>query len=776
MKLTAFRIKNFRSIKDTKWHDLAFDNITCLIGQNESGKTSVLEGLKAFHDGALIEDMLRSDLSMPEVTCRFNFDIREIEDSIDYNRLHPEIREKLSNTDTISISRTWEPDLTSFLMTGEELGDIFKAEDDKRKAREARIEKLLQKTADEIKKNQLAVTKAEKAFLDSGEALEKQQEKVNEIKRTSRSLFSKNRKNISKDESARILEEFKSTEAEYNSRKTDLEEKKVKLDELKQKEILQERIRKVADEIQDRKNELAEARERFQHLSDIVGVYPSEKEMRTAENSREQYRLEIELAKDELESSRKQFDILLLTAEKVYAGISFETAYGQAENEVSEQENFMGPEELGEELFKFVPELEMFEDFSSLLPNRIDLEDIVVGNTSAEGYKAAINFLTITGLDFSFFQQPSSRILKQKIENLNGELTLNFQEFWRQNVGKNNKIKISFELAHYDHSHGEKSGKPFIEFWIKDEAERLYPKQRSRGVRWFLSFFMELKATALDNSRRHKILLIDEPGVSLHARAQEDVLKVFDDIKEHMQIIYSTHSPHLIDVNKLYRVIAVQRAVEDDMNSETVVLNARSLKTATADTLSPVYAMMGARLNQQDIIKSFNNVVVKDLATFYFLKAVLLLTGYHKKECYFLPASGSASMPMMINILIGWGLEYIALNFGNDEEKFIYNKLRKEIFDNNVDLASMQLLFMREFLDVEDLFSTIDFKKYIVHVREGITVHNSEYLKDNTQSRAVVASNFLQSVTRGEVKLGDFDDETRGNLDMLTDKLTALLK
>lgn len=776
MKLTAFRIKNFRSIKDTKWHDLAFDNITCLIGQNESGKTSVLEGLKAFHDGALIEDMLRSDLSMPEVICKFHFDITEIEDSIDFNRLHPDIREKLNNTDTISISRTWEPDLSSYLMTGEELGEIFKSEDDKRKARETRIEKLLQKTADEIRKNQVAVSKAEKAFLASVEALEQQQEKVNEIKRTSRSLFSRNKKNISKEESARILEEFKTTETDHKSKKSDLEEKKGRLEELKQKEMLEERIRKVADEIQERKNDLAEARERFQHLSDIVGVYPSEKEMRSAENTREQYRLEIELAKDELQSSRKQYDTLLLSAEKVYAGSSFEAAYAEAESEVSKHENFMGPEELGEELFKFVPELEMFEDFSSLLPNRIDLEDIVVGNTSAEGYKAAVNFLTITGLDFSFFQQPSSRILKQKIENLNGELTLNFQEFWRQNVGKNNKIKINFELAHYDHSHGEKSGKPFIEFWIKDEAERLYPKQRSRGVRWFLSFFMELKATAMDKSNHHKILLIDEPGVSLHARAQEDVLKVFDDIKEHMQIIYSTHSPHLIDVNKLFRVIAVQRAVEDDMNSETVVLNARSLKTATADTLSPVYAMMGARLNQQDIIKSFNNVVVKDLATFYFLKAILLLTGYKKKECYFLPASGSASMPMMINILIGWGLEYIALNFGNDEEKFVYNKLRKEIFDNNVDLASMQLLFMREFLDVEDLFSTIDFKKYIVHVREGITVHNSEFLKDNSQSRAVMASNFLQSVNRGEVQLKDFDDETRENLDMLTEKLTALLK
>ena len=50
MQLVAFRVQNFRSIVNTGWHQLAHDNITSLIGQNESGKTSVLEALKAFHD------------------------------------------------------------------------------------------------------------------------------------------------------------------------------------------------------------------------------------------------------------------------------------------------------------------------------------------------------------------------------------------------------------------------------------------------------------------------------------------------------------------------------------------------------------------------------------------------------------------------------------------------------------------------------------------------------------------------------------------------------
>lgn len=776
MKLTAFRIKNFRSIKDTKWHELAYDNITCLIGQNESGKTSILEGLKAFHDGNLIEDMLRSDLSMPQVACRFKFEMSEFGESIDMDRLHPEIIEKLKGLDSVTIIRIWEPDLSSYITVGDELMDVYQSEVEKRKNREDNIEKLLQKTSDELTKTAKNEENAKQTYSEVSQKVADKQEVLNEQRKVSRSVFSRGKRSMGKAEVEKLTEEITALEKDREIKRKEWNEKRETLTNLKEKKLLHDKIREVQAKIQAEKTDLANSREHFRQITELAGMYSADKELRAAEAAKQKYKLDIESAKNQLEKSTRQFGILLLTAEKVFNNIPFEEAHKSSEAEITSYETLIGPKKLGEALFGFSPQFEMFEDFSSLLPNRIDLEDILTGKREVEGYKAAINFLTITGLDYSFFQQPSSRILKQKIENLNGELTLNFQDFWRQNVGKKNKIKINFELAHYDHTHEEKSGKPFIEFWIKDEAERLYPKQRSRGVRWFLSFFMELKASALDKHKQNKLLLIDEPGVSLHARAQEDVLKVFDDIREHIQIIYSTHSPHLIDVNKLYRVIAVQRALEDDMNSETVVLNARSLKTATADTLSPVYAMMGARLNQQDIIKSYNNVVVKDLATFYFLKAILLLTGYSKKDCFFLPASGAASMPMIINILIGWGLEYIALNFGNEEECFVYNKLRKEIFDNNVDLANHQLIHFREFPDVEDMFSTIDFKKYIVHVREGITVNNSEYLKDNNHSRAVMASNFLQNVTRKEVSLSDLDEETRENLQKLTNRLTEMLK
>ncbi len=775
MQLVAFRIRNFRSVVDTGWHELAHDNITSLIGQNESGKTSILEGLKTFHDGNLIEDMLRSDLSLPEVSCRFTFHPNDIENRVDKRRLNPETRKLISSVETISLIRCWEDDMDSHMVMGDELQEVFNESDDQVKLKEIKV-------LENLESLKLDITAASKILNKASEEVEWTKEKVesvklrlSEIKRDIRKFPTRNKKEVLKKEQDQEEEMLKKLQQTLEQKITKQEEKRDILKALDEKRDTSLKLEEINAQTTVKKEELFQTQENLKQILQMTGMYPTEKEQRAAEIREEIYRTDIERLKDEIARLLMDYDIQLQTIEFVFDGISLETAVKDAKKEIDSRNKFYNSRDLAEELFKIIPDFELFEDFSSLLPNRIDLEDIVRANKRAEGYKAAINFLTITGLEYSFFQQPSSRILKQKIENLNGELTLNFQDFWRQNVGKKNKIKINFELSHYDHTNPEKSGKPFIEFWIKDELERLYPKQRSRGVRWFLSFFLELKATAVDKSKRNKVLLIDEPGVSLHARAQEDVLKVFDDIKGQIQIIYTTHSPHLIDVNKLYRILAVQRAIEDDMKSETLVYSARSLKSATADTLSPIYSTMGARLNQQEIIKSFNNVIVKDLATYYFLKAIIALTEF-EKECYFLPASGAESIPMMVNILIGWGLEYIILNFGNTEERSVHETLMKDLYDNKIDLAKQQMLFFDEYQDTEDLFSTIDFKKYVVKVREGITVRNSDYLKDNNYSRAILASNFLQEVNSGNVTFKNLDDESRENLSQFTKQLTTLLK
>src|SRR5664279_177932 len=128
MKLKAFRIKNFRSIVDTGWQNISPDNITCLIGQNESGKTSVLEGLKVFYSGIISEDVLRSDLTLPEVSCRFKIP----QGWLIKVTANPgtELKELLSGLTHLELTRTWIADLSSVINVSGEISQYLDSLED----------------------------------------------------------------------------------------------------------------------------------------------------------------------------------------------------------------------------------------------------------------------------------------------------------------------------------------------------------------------------------------------------------------------------------------------------------------------------------------------------------------------------------------------------------------------------------------------------------------------------------------------------------------------
>jgi predicted ATP-dependent endonuclease of OLD family len=125
MILKAFRIKNYRSIIDTGWNNLSLDNVTALIGQNESGKTSVLEGLKSFYDGNISDDILRSDLSMPEVSCTF---LLEKEEEYPSGEIFmPEgVLERIKETGSVTLTRTWiDLQNSILLLNGDDIISLY---------------------------------------------------------------------------------------------------------------------------------------------------------------------------------------------------------------------------------------------------------------------------------------------------------------------------------------------------------------------------------------------------------------------------------------------------------------------------------------------------------------------------------------------------------------------------------------------------------------------------------------------------------------------------
>ena len=758
MRLRAFCIENFRSIVDTGMQTTSPDHITCLIGQNESGKTSILEALEVFSSGVISEDVLRSDLSLPRVTCTFEVPKNYLEDKL--RKVNNDFDKLAKSLNHITLIRSWKADLKSQIDVGGELLEYIKGLHKKRKKELNDTKKKLEKFCSELNERR----EKKKALTSERDELKVKMDE-HPAKRSSLKFFRKRKEDV-KDENENTLNEL--TEAfekiqvqiqeinafleENNSLITVIEDWLGTLNDL-------DRINKRLDEIS------VQLEERHQTMTLLTGPSIADLSRGAWEKVLNEYKSAI-MEKEKLE---KEYDLKILLCGFIYEGFDMEQARLKLEEIEKERSLEYQSKELGEVVYADCPHFEIFEDFGSLLPNRIDMEDLMSDNQNVEGYKAARNFLTLAELDYSFFQQPSSRILKQKIENLNAKLTLDFQDFWQQYVGRHNKIRINFELDHYSTTHGEKAGKPYLEFWVKDEGERLYPKQRSRGVRWFLSFYLELMA-ASKKEKRQLILLVDEPGVSLHARAQEDVLKVFEDIKEDVQVIYTTHSPHLVDINKLHRVLAVQRDDVANHRSTTVILDAARLGDASPDTLSPLQSIMGNPVGNQEFSVDKYNIIVNNVGTFYMMNAAMKLTGY-KGKIHFIPSTDASSIPLMCNILMGWGMKFAVLLFYNEKEIEIARQLEKMMFTDQPGKNENIIIMPEEFMDAEDLLSTLDFKNLILKSRQGITISNSEHVNINDLPRNFLLSKFLGEVQNGKVTREDMDEESKENLVLLVNIL-----
>jgi len=771
MWFKQFKIKNYRSILNTGWQDLASDNITGLIGQNESGKTSILEALSSFYSGIISDDILRSDLSLPEVSCSFSVSATDLKRIFPDKKVPSKILEIATSTGQITLTRSWNADKSNYLSFGDEAVNRYYAE------LEEQMKEFRERTLVELRK---IIGEASLAEEELGQIqlerddIEKELNMLIPQLNRSKKILDRKPDRDTQNQVQKLALETERLNKRLEKKVLSVDSKSVKAEELAQRS-------RYAQLCLEAQNQLSEVKLRwedsYRELMELQGYMESletEKEMKGMQSKLDMLNskhLENDL---NLEKSTNKADFSLAVTSRVLKGVEASEAEDIVEKDRNKDNGFYSESELADIASAYMPIFELFEDFSSLLPNRIDLEDIFSMNDTVEGYKAARNFLVVSGLKATFFEERNSRILKHKIEKLNNEITLHFQDYWRQSLGKTNKIKIHFELEHYDNSHPDKMGKPYLEFWIKDDQERLYPKQRSRGVRWFLSFYLELKANAIENKERSRVFLIDEPGLSLHARAQEDVLKVFEDIKEDIQIIYSTHSPHLINLNKLYRLLAVQRAIEDDLRSETVIFSPKSLNDASTDTLSPIYTLMGTKMSDHQFVKKKNNIIVEDTPTYYFLSTIFDLASYHK-ELYFLPSTDVNNVPMLVNLLMGWRLDFIVLLDDDADGNRVYQELRSNIYLNNDEIANKKLVRIDNLRSVEDLFSTIDFKNFVLHQRVGITEKNSEYVELNEISRAKLASDFILHVQDNNVKFEDFDDETRENIKQLIKKLDSFL-
>ena len=143
---------------------------------------------------------------------------------------------------------------------------------------------------------------------------------------------------------------------------------------------------------------------------------------------------------------------------------------------------------------------------------------------------------------------------------------LNLSHFWRQD--EQFKLAVNY-----------KDG--IIYFEIRDKTESIYTfRERSSGLKFFLSYYIQAKAMELSSRNRNSIILMDEPDSALSILGQRNLLSVFESLvspessNQTCQLIYTTHSPYLINRNFPRRIKVVKK--EDGEEGTQYIEQARA--------------------------------------------------------------------------------------------------------------------------------------------------------------------------------------------------------
>jgi predicted ATP-dependent endonuclease of OLD family len=242
---------------------------------------------------------------------------------------------------------------------------------------------------------------------------------------------------------------------------------------------------------------------------------------------------------------------------------------------------------------------------------------------------------------------------------------------------------------------------PFFRVWVSDDLDpsEIELDQRSAGMQYFFSFylvFLEEAKGAYSNS----ILLLDEAGLQLHGTAQQKIIKFLEKLSIENQLLYTTHSPFLIDGDHLERV----RVVYEDQVDGTAKVS-EDVWPKDKDSLFPLQAALGYAI-AQTLFYSKRQLVVEGITDYWILKAIsecLDAKGREslRRDAIIVPSGGVKNLMPLAAMLLGHEVEIRILLDGDEpglqKGKELKSKLLLESFFVNTYTKNNGV-------EIEDLF------------------------------------------------------------------------
>lgn len=233
--------------------------------------------------------------------------------------------------------------------------------------------------------------------------------------------------------------------------------------------------------------------------------------------------------------------------------------------------------------------------------------------------------------------------------------------------------------------------------------------ERSAGLRWYLNAFFELKKA---NAVRNYVLLIDEPAIHMHVNAQREVLNLFNSLATGSRyLLYTTHSPYMIDVNHMENI----KAIIKENGVANIVDVHRSCGSAGAqDSWTPVCEALGASLRYNvGPCSSKLNLICEGPSDACYISTML---DFFHVDCDSRPniiaAMGVFNVHNIVAILLGWGCTICALMDNDAAGESEREKVIQYLEELNVDDAKIVRVCERSGTTIESLISNADCMKF----------------------------------------------------------------
>jgi predicted ATP-dependent endonuclease of OLD family len=305
-------------------------------------------------------------------------------------------------------------------------------------------------------------------------------------------------------------------------------------------------------------------------------------------------------------------------------------------------------------------------------------------------------------------RQPHSRPFNSKLRSASIKVTDQILEYWTQNIDLEVQIRIdqgkSSDPAPYNngqiarariHNQLHRADTPFSE--------------RSAGFVWFFSFLV--KFGLIERSDEKVVLLLDEPGLTLHGKAQGDLLRFFaEKLAPTHQLVYSTHSPFMVPHDNLLSCRVVEDKVIERVGKRRTPTGTKvsgEVLLHDKDTIFPLQGALGYEISQSLFVGK-HILLVEGPSDILYLQALSNELRRRKRtgldeRWTICPSGGIDKISAFVSLFGGNGLDVAVLTDLAKGDKTKLENLRKSEILNAGRLYTAADFTGKTEADIEDL-------------------------------------------------------------------------